>query len=88
MGGARIVGERGPELEITGPSRIVNNSDTKAMFDQTPLLEELAEVRRELAKSRDENRQLLMAVNSHAKQTASILRRFQKDPGSLKVTTA
>ena len=28
-GGLRIVGERGPELEFTGPSRIMNNSDLK-----------------------------------------------------------
>lgn len=31
-GGARIVGERGPELEITGPSRIYSASQTKAML--------------------------------------------------------
>ncbi|NML62271.1 DUF4214 domain-containing protein [Massilia sp. RP-1-19] len=29
-GGVRIVGERGPELEFTGPSRIVNNRDLMA----------------------------------------------------------
>jgi hypothetical protein len=28
-GGARIVGERGPELEVTGPSRIFNASQTR-----------------------------------------------------------
>lgn len=31
-GGARIVGERGPELEFTGPSRIVNASRTRDML--------------------------------------------------------
>lgn len=31
-GGARIVGERGPELEVTGPSRIYNASQTAAML--------------------------------------------------------
>jgi hypothetical protein len=29
----RIVGERGPELEYTGPSRIYSNSDTRRMLD-------------------------------------------------------
>ncbi len=31
-GGARIVGERGPELEVTGPSRIYSASQTAAML--------------------------------------------------------
>ena len=31
-GGARIVGEHGPELEITGPSRIYSNRDTRRML--------------------------------------------------------
>ena len=31
-GGWRIVGERGPELELTGPSRIISNADTKRML--------------------------------------------------------
>lgn len=34
-GGIRLVGEQGPELEFTGPSRIVNNSDTMRMFDNS-----------------------------------------------------
>ena len=32
-GGVRIVGEYGPELERTGPSRIYSNSDSKGIFD-------------------------------------------------------
>lgn len=31
-GGARIVGENGPELEITGPSRIYNSNNTNDIF--------------------------------------------------------
>lgn len=31
-GGLRLVGERGPELEVTGPSRIFNASQTNAML--------------------------------------------------------
>ena len=31
-GGARIVGEHGPELEVTGPSRIYNSRDTRRML--------------------------------------------------------
>lgn len=32
QGGARIVGENGPELEVTGPSRIYNAEQTKKMM--------------------------------------------------------
>jgi hypothetical protein len=32
-GGLRVVGENGPELEFTGPSRIVSNNDTKRLLD-------------------------------------------------------
>jgi hypothetical protein len=31
-GGLRLVGERGPELEVTGPSRIYNAGQTAAML--------------------------------------------------------
>jgi tape measure domain-containing protein len=31
-GGVRLVGENGPELEVTGPSRIINADDTKAIL--------------------------------------------------------
>jgi len=31
-GGARIVGENGPELEVTGPSRIYNAAQTKRII--------------------------------------------------------
>lgn len=32
QGGARIVGENGPELEVTGPSRIYSSEQTKKMM--------------------------------------------------------
>ena len=32
QGGARIVGENGPELEVTGPSKIYNSEQTKKML--------------------------------------------------------
>lgn len=51
-GGWRIVGERGPEMEYTGPSRIFNARDTAGMFaggDNTALLRELQALRAEVA---------------------------------------
>ena len=43
-GGLRLVGERGPELEVTGPSRIFSNSDTASMLDNSQVVDALKEV--------------------------------------------
>jgi len=45
----RIVGEQGPELELTGPSHIVNASNTEALLNNNVvLIEELRALRSEL----------------------------------------
>ncbi len=50
-GGWRIVGERGPELEATGPSRIFNADQTRAIFSgggvNQALVEEIRALREE-----------------------------------------
>lgn len=50
-GGARIVGENGPELEVTGPSRIYSHSETKNMFssNNADLVAEVRALRQEIA---------------------------------------
>jgi hypothetical protein len=50
-GGARIVGESGPELEVTGPSRIYSHSETKNMFSNNneDLIAEVRALRQEIA---------------------------------------
>ncbi|APV42142.1 hypothetical protein PFAS1_23495 [Pseudomonas frederiksbergensis] len=51
-GGLRLVGERGPELEVTGPSRIYNANQTAAMLsggsNNASVVAELRAVRAEL----------------------------------------
>lgn len=47
-GGLRMVGENGPELEYTGPSKIINNSDTNKMFDNSDLIQEIRDLRADL----------------------------------------
>lgn len=51
-GGLRLVGERGPELEVTGPSRIYNANQTAAMLSggssNAAIVAELRAVRAEL----------------------------------------
>lgn len=47
-GGMRIVGERGPELEFTGPSQIFSNGKSEAMLDNSAVVSELKQMRTEL----------------------------------------
>lgn len=47
-GGLRIVGENGPELEYTPPSRIFNASQTAGMLDMSQVRNELAGLRKDL----------------------------------------
>ncbi|WP_050508111.1 phage tail tape measure protein [Pseudomonas syringae] len=51
LGGLRLVGENGPELEVTGPSRIFNANQTAAMLNgggSGATVAELREMRREM----------------------------------------
>lgn len=48
-GGLRIVGERGPELEFTGPSRIISNQDTKKLLNNEELANKVESLTQELA---------------------------------------
>ncbi|WP_299078912.1 tape measure protein [uncultured Paraglaciecola sp.] len=61
-GGLRIVGENGPELEFTQPSRIASNSDSKKLLDNSEVVALLKQV---LAAIKD--------GNLSAEQTATIL---------------
>jgi hypothetical protein len=58
VGGLRIVGEHGPELENTGPSRIHSNAQTSRMLDNRDVVQAIGDLRREVAELRSEHRQL------------------------------
>lgn len=47
-GGLRVVGERGPELEFTGPSRIIPNSQLGSVGSNQALIEEIRGLRADL----------------------------------------
>ncbi len=44
-GGLRLVGETGPELEVTGPSRIFSHKDTASMLDNSEVVSSLADMK-------------------------------------------
>ncbi|MVF50577.1 DUF4214 domain-containing protein [Pseudomonas monteilii] len=65
-GGARVVGERGPELEVTGPSRIYSASQTAAMLGGGNGDVTAAEVR----ELRGELKSALFAIAKYAQKAA------------------
>lgn len=58
MGGVRVVGERGPELEFTGPSRIYSNAQSRSLLDLGPVVNALRQVEARLS-----------TVEAYARQT-------------------
>lgn len=64
-GGLRLVGESGPELEVTGPSRIYNASQTAAMLSGGAA-EEVRALRSDFAGMSD----ALRSIAKHTQQTA------------------
>lgn len=65
-GGLRIVGEKGPELEVTGPSRIYNASQTAAMLGGGDSVRALASLQQSVERQGD----ALRSIAKHTMQTA------------------
>lgn len=63
LGGWRIVGERGPELEYTGPSRVFSHRDSQSLINVDALVGEIKQLREEVAQLRRER----------AEQTAALI---------------
>ena len=90
LGGARIVGERGPELELTGPSRIFNASQTRSILqggssgaDNAELLAEMRAMRAEMAQLRAD----AAMTAAYSKKTSDTLVRVTRDGDALVTTT-
>jgi hypothetical protein len=79
-GGLRLVGERGPELEFTGPSRIMSNAASRNYFDATGIINAIAQLQ---ASVRAEN----MAIVRNTSEVARLSKRWDGEgmPG-LRVT--
>ncbi|MBT3142918.1 hypothetical protein KL867_17755 [Ruegeria litorea] len=71
-GGWRVVGERGWELEHTGSSRVVNNSDATRMLDQRQVVDELQKLRRDGIATQDQ----LKRLAEHARSTDRTLQKL------------
>lgn len=75
-GGLRIVGENGPELEYTGPSRIWNATDTRDILtggsSQSELVAEIQQLRAEIRAANG-------AIARNTQDTAKLMRRWDGD---------
>jgi tape measure domain-containing protein len=77
-GGLRIVGENGPELEATGPSRIFNAAQTRNILSGSGNSEMAAEIRalrQEVSQLRAENRAGHAVVAANTGKAARVLER-------------
>lgn len=86
-GGLRLVGENGPELEATGPSRIFSASQTAAMLSgggNAELIAEVRALRSEVAGLRAE----AQATAGHTSKTARLLDRAMPDGDALATRAA
>lgn len=68
-GGLRLVGENGPELEVTGPSRIYNASQTAAMLSGGGDSGSVAELRQLRAEIHNDLRQMAKFMEQTATST-------------------
>jgi hypothetical protein len=75
LGGWRVVGERGWELEHTGPSRVVSNSDARSMLDNSQVVRGLERIEQRLATLE----RLTSRQTEHARGTEQTMRRLDKD---------
>lgn len=78
-GGVRMVGERGPELEATGPSRIFSTKQTAELFRNPELVAEVRSLREEVAGLRSESRQLQASNSKYVKRNYDINRKWDTE---------
>lgn len=78
-GGIRMVGERGPEIEATGPSRIFSTKQTAELFRNPELVEEVRSLRAEVAGLRSEQRQLQASNSKYVKRNYDINRKWDTE---------
>lgn len=86
-GGWRIVGEYGPELEVTGPARYYSTQQTRGMFaggDDGAIVRELAALRTDLR----DLRAAAAATARHTHETRSLLARVSRNGNAMLIEEA
>ena len=78
-GGIRMVGERGPEIEATGPSRVFSANQAKRMMQNPDLVEAVKSMKQEISELRNEQRQLGINNNKYTKRTYDLYRQWDTE---------
>jgi hypothetical protein len=78
-GGFRLVGERGPEIEATGPSRVFSANQAKRMMQNPDLVEAVRAMKEEITELRTEQRQLGINNNKYTKRTYDLYRQWDTE---------
>ena len=94
-GGLRLVGENGPELEATGPSRIYNAAQTQSLLDGTggsntaqleALIAQQAEIMRQQSRQLENMSYELRAIAGSTGYTSAVLKKVTQGGESLQTT--
>ncbi len=80
-GGWRMVGEKGPELENTGASRIFSNPQSKSLLNMDELLAEMKALRSDVRAGQE-------AIANNTRKTAKILQDVTQDGQSITTSVA
>ena len=85
-GGARIVGEQGPELEVTGSSFITDAKLTKSLLkspknneETKQLIAELGNIVASSKQDAEQVKQILISLTTHTAESKRILQRWDGD---------
>jgi hypothetical protein len=78
-GGMRIVGERGPELEVTGPSRILSHRDLMSAIGNGGSAESMEAIRSEIRGLRSELARTQHKIERNTRRTSDTLTIWDAD---------
>lgn len=84
LGGARLVGEDGPEIEVTGPSRIFNARQTQSLLQKDN--SDVVAVVGRLIKRIDDQGEYIEKLEKHARRTADILAQVTQGGDTVRTT--
>lgn len=92
MGGVRMVGEVGPEVEATGPARIYTAAQTRQMLaggqSNAELAEGIRQLNQQVSQLVADQRAYAGAIVTHTASTAKILRDVAPERDAINIRTA
>ena len=91
LGGVRLVGEEGPELEVTGASRIYSAGQTRDMLSQIAgggSSTEMARAMERLALAVESQGTRLGDIGQHTRDTADVLLRVTRGAQAMQIASS